>query len=1019
MRPQKLTIQAFGPFAGSEEVDFKKLGSHPLFLINGQTGAGKSSILDAICFALYGQTTGKDRDATQMRCDHASPELLTEISLEFSLGDENYKVARAPTQFKPKARGEGTTKHQTEAKLWRLLDDGEELLVPKSASEATKIIEELTGLNVEQFRQVMVLPQGKFREFLMADSHQREDIFSKLFQTQIYKRMEFALKDQASGIKKAVTNLENQIKGILQGADLNTESEIDTELGKLKPKLELEVDKKTKAHEGLIKVEREIAAAQTISNLFDQLDKDKVQLFELDELIPTINNKKTMLETALKAKEISHIKNDLDKRLHSLEQQKINITSSECDLEEATVELVKIEKLQEEAKVESNKLDGLKEKTNELGKLLPLVDKLKKSQEEKSLLENKYNESLKSFLEAQESFKNTKTSIESSEIELENHRKNLILLPQKQSQLNDLTILGKQRKRIDDLEKEILSLNNEQSNLQASYEKSLKDSSNQEEKLKEFEYLWHSAQAAILAKELSKDEECPVCGSTQHPKPATLPAETKLVTKEDIESEKSVLNKIKSVENNLKLKLAELKSKLSGLEASLVDLQKELGEKSDISTDELRSLWGKLDLEIKDLLSQQKHEESSTNKLESLRQVLLSSEKSLEEKRSKEQKAKETFSLANQEEGAIRDNLPEQFRDTEVLNQEISKHTKEIQRISKLVEDSQHRYREVSQSVTEKSSRLEEMKKQLEKSNAEVTEVRKAWDKSLSEHSFRNEEEYLSSFIEDREVESLKAEIEAYKKNRSGLEATIKKLEDQVKDKSRPEMTLLNEKQNSEKEKVEEINSAWQELDNRSQQLNDVKSKLRKAHADNEELEKEYRVLGTLSEVANGQTGNKISLQRFVLSVLLDDVLVEASLRLQKMSKGRYNLLRKEDRAKGNKASGLELEVEDSYTGKTRSVATLSGGESFMSALSLALGLSDVVQAYAGGIKLDTLFIDEGFGSLDQESLDLAVNTLIDLQSSGRVVGIISHVSELKERMTSRIDVKSSLNGSEITVVAN
>jgi exonuclease SbcC len=200
--------------------------------------------------------------------------------------------------------------------------------------------------------------------------------------------------------------------------------------------------------------------------------------------------------------------------------------------------------------------------------------------------------------------------------------------------------------------------------------------------------------------------------------------------------------------------------------------------------------------------------------------------------------------------------------------------------------------------------------------------------------------------------------------------------------------------------------------------LQGVKTKLTKAHEKNAELEAQYRIYGTLSDVANGQTGNRISLQRFVLSVLLDDVLIQASQRLHIMSNGRYQLVRKEDRARGNRASGLDLEVGDSYTGKNRPVATLSGGESFTAALSLALGLSDVVQSYAGGIKLDTLFIDEGFGSLDPESLDLAIRTLIDLQATGRMIGIISHVSELKEQMALRLDIISSKNGSSIRTIA-
>ncbi|MBP6562879.1 MAG: hypothetical protein KA214_05310, partial [Neisseriaceae bacterium] len=191
---------------------------------------------------------------------------------------------------------------------------------------------------------------------------------------------------------------------------------------------------------------------------------------------------------------------------------------------------------------------------------------------------------------------------------------------------------------------------------------------------------------------------------------------------------------------------------------------------------------------------------------------------------------------------------------------------------------------------------------------------------------------------------------------------------------------------------------------------------LAQAQQANAALEAEFALYGTLNEVASGRYGAKVNLQRFVLSVLLDDVLVQASSRLRVMSQGRYELLRKDERSKGNRASGLELQVEDGYTGKTRDVATLSGGESFLAALALALGLSDVVQAYAGGVRLDTLFIDEGFGSLDSESLDLAMATLMDLQASGRMIGLISHVSELKAQMPVRIEIVPSLSGSHICV---
>ena len=282
---------------------------------------------------------------------------------------------------------------------------------------------------------------------------------------------------------------------------------------------------------------------------------------------------------------------------------------------------------------------------------------------------------------------------------------------------------------------------------------------------------------------------------------------------------------------------------------------------------------------------------------------------------------------------------------------------------------------------------------------------------------FADEEEFRRALLNEEQFESIKKQIAEYDATGQRLLGALQQLQQQLAGKQKPDLEQLELKRRSAEIVKNQVLTTWHQLDKRLSLLLDTRKKLQKAAAESAELDRQYAVIGTLSDVANGQTGNKVSLQRFVLSVLLDDVLVEASQRLSLMSKGRYQLLRKEDRAKGNKASGLELEVEDAYTGKVRPVATLSGGESFMAALSLALGLSDVVQAYAGGIRLDTLFIDEGFGSLDAESLDLAIRTLIDLQSAGRMVGIISHVAELKEQLSLRIDVFSGREGSSLRVI--
>ncbi len=239
MTPLTLTMQAFGPFAGSETIDFTALGRSPLFLINGPTGAGKSSILDAICFALYGQTTGNERDAVQMRCDQAEASLLTEVSLTFRLRDVMYRVRRVPLQERPKASGEGTTTQTAEAQLWRLTPEGEEdeCLVARKVTDATAELQALIGLDANQFRQVMVLPQGKFRELLLAGSKEREVIFSQLFQTQVFQRIEERLRTQANQIERAVSDHRQHINGILAGGELESEAALAQELESLTPQV--------------------------------------------------------------------------------------------------------------------------------------------------------------------------------------------------------------------------------------------------------------------------------------------------------------------------------------------------------------------------------------------------------------------------------------------------------------------------------------------------------------------------------------------------------------------------------------------------------------------------------------------------------------------------------------------------------------------------------------------------------------------------------------------------------------
>ena len=394
MKPLKLTIQAFGPFVDKEVIDFSLLGNSPLFLINGPTGSGKSSILDAICFALYGKTTGNEREAAQMRCDMADPNTLTEIIFDFSLGDKQYRVSRSPTQERSKSRGEGLTEHNGEAHLWEIDSAGEtSLMVTKKLKEVTDAIEYITGLNVEQFRQVMVLPQGKFRELLLADSADREKIFSKLFQTNIYKRIEESLKTKAISINNDKKAHDNQIKGILESADLTTEDELKNELIIISPELtELKKQKEEKNKALQIELSKK-ESAEKLLNQYAEHASTQSKIKEKEELKSEIEQNKQTLKSAINAQKITPVYDELIRLQKEKQQLTEEFKSAESQGKQLALAYEKTSEDLKQSKDKSKETDVLKLTANELKQYETKVDKLeeKRKTEKESELSYKTN----------------------------------------------------------------------------------------------------------------------------------------------------------------------------------------------------------------------------------------------------------------------------------------------------------------------------------------------------------------------------------------------------------------------------------------------------------------------------------------------------------------------------------------------------------------------------------------------------------------------------------------------------
>ncbi|HDM8186361.1 TPA: SMC family ATPase [Vibrio harveyi] len=1010
MKPIKLTMQAFGPFAQTETIEFDKLGTNPLFLINGPTGSGKTSILDAICFALYGETTGNERQGIQMRCDMAAPTLLTEVTLEFSLHGSSYRVIRSPEQEAPKARGEGMTVRKHTAALYEITDE-EKLITSKTTqvkTEATNII----GLNETQFRQVMVLPQGKFRELLLATSKEREEIFGQLFQTDIYKKIEYALKDKASAISKAKDEFDNQIRGALQVAGVSSEAELTEQREALSVQFESVQKQEQESLAQLNAVKTELQKAEALSTEFKKREQAEIALKRHLEQSDAVSSRQLQLDNAKKASkvELPYVTlQNASKQTQELEQKVAKLSqdltvandavkSKEGALQTAKEQAAQLPKLTEQ----QYQLEGMK------GKLV-----------EKSELEKAINAGLTQKSEFEATLKKYIALKEKLTLEAQQGQKSLDQARVDVASIGSVEAEIKQQQRLmQDLQK-LTGLNQELAKLDAltPSKQALVDQAKARyvelQRLADtLELSWHNAQAAVLAQRLQAGEMCPVCGSVEHPQPAQFVGEE--VTKEQVQRARNTEREGQVALNQLSNQLEQHNIAVGQYKQQIEQLSVELGQNASMDLGALQASMQQLNERLQQLSSINLVQlEQSVNELN---QRCVTGEGKINDLQN-QMVANESTIKVNQEQLAkLSASLDAKYSSLEVLEQDIVAIQKQIAELNSALENAQNHLQQAVLAKTNIESQLTTNQQWLNEALERFSTAKADWEQALQASAFEDEAQFLACKVDEAEMQVWQQEIDAFKQTQIKLEQTLADLSSTLKDLALPDLENLNVKLNSVQQSYVEARDQLDSTRSLFERLEKVRNDIVTLHDKNTKLEDEYKVFGTLYDVASGKTGSRISLHRFVLGVLLDDVLIQASQRLSLMSKGRYILARKTEGFKGAAGRGLDLVVEDSYTGKTRDVATLSGGESFMAALALALGLSDVVQSYSGGIRLDTLFIDEGFGSLDPESLDLAIQTLVDLQQTGRMIGVISHVSELKEQMAQRIDVEPSRLGSTVSV---
>ena len=1036
MRPIKLTISAFGPYASKQVIDFEELKGRNIFVISGKTGAGKTTIFDAISYALYGEASGESRETDSLRSHFADDNTETYVELEFELRGEKYTVNRVPKQKKKKARGEGYTEKSADATL--TLPDGKVITKVKNVTD--KIIE-ILGITREQFKQIVMLAQGEFKKLLLADSVEREGIFRKIFNTYDFEKIQAELKDKAANLSKNRTKskheMEINLKNIKGEHDIVIDEYVDFPLviEKLKDLLERDnniyktLNEEGKEVDNKLQVKnQEKAIIETNNNLLKEKEIITKALEELLSKEDEYKNKAKTIIDGKNAKEVKYIEDKLIETTKKLTKREEdynlslkNIDSLKLKQEEAN-KLLQIEESKEcdreKLSVEINNLNKLEEKIIELDSLNNKVMHLKQSAENSKLQiinNKKETEELKKSKEEKELQLKDIATLETKKVELE----------------SDIKAKNKTLDEVRELFKVIRSFQNtyiEHNNKAKEYKEFEVEYKKVKENYEKMDDLYKKEQAGILASKLQENEPCPVCGSTNHPNKATIKENLKIPTKEELKVAKENLDKLEkenlekinnltTLNSNKTTYLEQVNNHLSMLSATL-NIDKTFNSETakvvkNLGT-ELKSVIDKLKDELLKVIDKISLKEKIEKELNLITTTINEREHSLIklEECEKNYTTELTQNITKIDE--YKKEIPENITDLKTLNNLIEVKTKELniskEKLAKLRLENEN----LAKKLEGENSTSKEINKSIEELKLEIANNKANFNEAIKEQGFDNIEDYENAKLKISMVEVLEKEVENYN---SELKLTKAKQEDiinKTKDIVFMDITTIDEEIRSIQNNKKELESKLRELHAIIVGNKTILKNVENLNIEFKEIEEEYKVVGELADLANGKKAPYISFERYILASYFEDIIEAANIRLEKMTGDRFSLIRKTSKSKGAGQKGLELEIYDNYTDSSRDVSSLSGGESFKASLSLALGLSDIVQSNAGGVSLDTMFVDEGFGTLDPQSLDNAIDSLLELQRGGRLVGIISHVEELKERIDAKLEVTSTSKGSKV-----
>lgn len=913
MRPVHLTMSAFGPYVGEVELELEQLGTHGLYLITGDTGAGKTTIFDAITFALYGEASGSQRESSMLRSKYAKKETPTFVELEFFYGGKRYIIRRNPEYTRPAKRGSGTTVEKADATLTH--PDGH--VVTKSR-DVNRAVREIIGIDRSQFTQIAMIAQGDFLKLLLASTEERKQIFRQIFQTGRYQKLQEKLHEKYSELDAQYRECRRTMQQCLSQIQ-PSDDPAQTAALVLAQQDSLPLEKALELIGCIIQTDQ---AAQTT------LEQQMVQILQKQEAVIARKTRAAELERVQRTRQAQFLERQqlLEQRVH--QQKQVQAAQLAFDAQRRVPEqLAQLQQQLPQYDVLEQHTKTYGEKQLQLQKQWELLKRQKNQQVQMELRLKNARAELDTLAEAGTQFEKCSMRYQSASETME-----------------QLTSLCKKME-------EQFAAEKTWRQAQVNYQNKTQQAQQLQAEYAAQNQAFLDEQAGILAADLQEGVPCPVCGAIHHPCPASTSAQAP--------SEAS-LERLHKKSNLAQQQAASASAEAGRLRGMAEELKKQVSEQTA-------------------QLLQNTAEESIAAAVQE-KQIALQQEMSaMEQAMQQEQhnmKRKKQLSLQ----------IPEQETQLEQLRQQCAGLEPEVIRMQTELQNEKEAMeqlrcnlpyasrREAACAETALRQRFEQVKQELEAAQQRCQKT-------------------------DSQIHELEGSIQAMQKQ-------LDEAEPMVPEEVQKEADMLEHRRSR-------LDSSLKQLHFRLQTNRTALEQIREQAAHCTALEQQMMQVGTLSDTANGKLSGKekIMLETFVQMTRFDRILARANTRLMMMTGGQYELKRRTVSENMKSQSGLDLDVVDHYNGSERSVKTLSGGEAFQASLSLALGLSDEIQSSVGGIQLDTMFVDEGFGALDEDALEQAIRALNGLASQHRLVGIISHVSELKEKIDRQIVVTKERSG--------